>query len=88
MNDYTPNFSQDLGTMSEQDMFALSEVLNMIEPGAGQESNAHWLDTLIQSIPFYEVSVIALIALLGAYTLRQVFTKTSFGQLIRLKLTL
>ena len=73
----------DLGVMSEADMLALSETLNMIEPGNGQDA--------LQSIgtfPFYEYSLIAVLLVLGFITLNQILHKTSLGEFVRVKLML
>lgn len=74
----------DLGAMSEQDMFALSETLNMIEPGSGQDLAINSMGTF----PLYEIGVIAVLCVLGLITLNQILRKTSLGEFVRIKLML
>jgi len=80
----TFNQNYDLKVMSEQDMLALSETLNLIEPGAGQETALSSLGTF----PFHEMAIIAVLCILGFITVNQIFRKTRLGELVRVKLML
>jgi len=80
----TFNQNYDIGTMSEADMLALSETLNMIEPGTGQELAIN----SIGAFPFYEIGVVAVLCILGFMTLNQILRKTSLGEFVRVKLML
>ena len=60
MNNTLFDYDYDLGVMSEADMLALSETLNMIEPGNGQDAIQS-----LGSFPFYEYSLIVVLLVLG-----------------------
>lgn len=77
-------YNYDLGLMSEADMLALSETLNMIEPGHGEDLAINSIGTF----PFYEIGLIAVLCILGFVTLKQIMQKTTFGEFVRVKLML
>lgn len=82
MQETTSNFTNDLNIMSEQDMFALSEVLAMIEPGAGgtttneTSSISSWVSTIFEASYFPEVATAILIMTVSGMMLYPFARKT------------
>ena len=77
-------YNYDLGLMNEQDMLALPETLNMIEPGHGENLVINSIGTF----SFYEIGLIAVLCILGFVTFKQIIQKTSLGEFVRVKLML
>ncbi len=85
MNNTTTNFEADFSALTDQDMFALAQEMNMIEPGAGTETVSLGA-TLIEAAPSIETAAIIGFFCLGVMLVYPVARKMRLARLIRLNL--
>lgn len=83
MNSTTTDFQSDLNLLSEQDMFVISQEMNMIEPSAGTEG-ASFGATLMEMAPSIETTALIGFFCLGLMLVYPVARKTRIAKMIRL----
>lgn len=85
MTNTTTSFEADFNALTDQDMFALAQEMNMIEPGAGT-NGASFGATLIEAAPSLEMAALVGFLCLGLLLAYPLARKMRLARLIRLNL--
>jgi len=80
MNSELYNFSRSLETLTDQDMYAISQELNTIEPSVGEVAKAL---PLLERLTFLDFVSIAFVITLLAFSLAPMIKRTKFWHSLR-----